>query len=204
MLRLRGAGRTFGRRPVFADLHLDVPPGMRLLLAGGNGSGKTTLLRCVAGSLALTSGRGSVWGEPVGTPAARARLGACLTSERGLYDQLTARQNLVFVARLRMPWRRVASAVARVEEELNLGGFATVPLQRCSTGMRAQVGFGRALLGEPPLLLLDEPTRSLDPGGKELLWAALDRRPATACVLASHQASDRARCHETLTMPDRR
>lgn len=204
MLRLRGAGRAFGRRPVFADLHLDVPPGMRLLLGGPNGSGKTTLLRCLAGSLALTSGEGSVRGAPIGSPAARARTGACLTSERGLYDELTARQNLVLVARLRLPWRAVAGAVAQIEEELNLVSFATVPLQRCSTGMRAQVGFGRALLGEPPLLLLDEPTRSLDTGAHDLLWSALDRRPATACVLSSHQDLDRARCHETMTLPGRR
>jgi ABC-type multidrug transport system ATPase subunit len=204
MLRLSGAGRAFGRRTIFADIHLDVPPGMRLLLAGTNGSGKTTLLRCMAGSLALTSGRGSVWGAPMGTPAARERVGACLTSERGLYDELTARQNLVLFARLRLPWRRVAGAVAQVEEELDLGSFARTPLRRCSTGMRALVGFGLALFGEPPLLLLDEPSRSLDRRGHELLWAALGRRPATACVLSSHQESDRARCHETLTMPGRR
>jgi ABC-type multidrug transport system ATPase subunit len=139
----------------------------------------------------------------MGTLAARARVGACLTSERGLYGELTARQNLVLVARLRLPWRRVAGAVAQVEDELELASFATVPLQRCSTGMRAQVGFGRALLGAPPLLLLDEPSRSLDANGHELLWAALDRRPEMACVLASHQDLDRGRCHDSLTLPGR-
>jgi len=204
MLRLRGAGRVFGRRPVFADLHLEVPPGRRLLLAGANGSGKTTLLRCVAGSLALTSGQGSVGGAPVGSLAARSRIGAALTCEHGLYGQLTVRQNLVLAARLRLPWRQVAGAVAELEQELDLGSFATVTAHRCSTGMRARAGFGRALVGEPPLLLLDEPSRPLDPDSHALLWAALDRRPGTACVLASHHELDRSRCHETLTLAGRR
>jgi ABC-2 type transport system ATP-binding protein len=200
ILRLRDVGRSFGRRRIFAGLDVDVPRGMRLLLAGGNGSGKTTLLRCLAGMLALTSGEATVGGLPVGSLAARGQVGICPAAEGGLWDNLTAHENLMFVARLRLPWRRVASAVSRVGRELEIGSYATVPLHRCSTGMRTRVNIARALIGEPTVVLLDEPSRSLDQVGHDLLWAALDRRPATACVLASHDDRDRARCDAALNL----
>jgi ABC-type multidrug transport system ATPase subunit len=204
MLALRDAGRRFGARRVFSGLDLDVPAGTRLLVVGGNGSGKTTLLRCLSGTLALTAGRGTVCGLRIGSQAARRLVGVCLATEHALYDTLPAHDNLMLVARLRLPSHRVADAVAQVEQELDVEGFAGLPVQRCSAGMRARVTIARALLGDPAILLLDEPSRSLDDSAHGLLWAALDRRPDVACVVASHHAGDRTRCHRTLALPVRR
>ena len=201
MLRLRGAGRRFGRRRIFSGIDLDVPSGMRLLVSGGNGSGKTTLLRCLSGTLALTAGRATVSGLQVGSLAARHLVGVCLAADHGLYNTLSAHDNLMLVARLRLRRQGAARAVAQVERELDIEGFADVPVQHCSAGMRARVTIGRALIGEPAVLLLDEPSRSLDDQARGLLWAALDRRPEVACVIASHQDDDRLRCHGTLTLP---
>jgi ABC-type multidrug transport system ATPase subunit len=71
-------------------------------------------------------------------------------------------------------------------------------MDRCSTGMLQQVSFARALLGNPRLLLLDEPTRSLDLDAVERLWTALDRRPETAVLIATHRPDDLDRCTSRL------
>ncbi|WP_326554513.1 ABC transporter ATP-binding protein [Micromonospora sp. NBC_01813] len=204
MLRLTGAGRAFGHHPVFSGLDLAVPPGTRLLLSGGNGSGKSTLLRCLAGALALSTGRALVAGWPAGSLAARRLVGAVLAPEQGLYGRLSGHDNLMLVARIRLPAREAASAVAGLEEEFDLGEYVHVPVHRCSAGMRARVSVARALLGGPPVVLLDEAGRSLDDAARKLLWAALDRRPGLTCVVASHLAEDRSRCQQVLTMPVQR
>ncbi|MFJ6197301.1 ATP-binding cassette domain-containing protein [Micromonospora sp. NPDC092111] len=200
MLHLRQATRRFGRRAVFTALDLDVAAGDRLFLGGPNGSGKTTLLRCLSGTLTLSAGHATVAGHPVGSPAARRATGVCLAPEQGLYEKLSAHENIALVARLRLPRRAVRAAVAGIEEELDIAHYATVPVARCSAGMRARVSIARALVAEPALLLLDEPGRSLDGQARQQLWQAIDRRAELTCVVASHHADDRSRCQQQLTL----
>ncbi|MEU8261766.1 ABC transporter ATP-binding protein [Micromonospora sp. NPDC048999] len=204
MLRLIGAGRVFGRRSIFSGLDLEIAAGTRLLLSGGNGSGKTTLLRCLAGSLAFSAGQALIAGRPAGSPAARRLVGAALAPEQGLYGRLTGHDNLMLVARMRLPARKAAPAVAGLAREFGIDAYASVPVERCSAGMRARVVVARALLGDPAVVLLDEPGRSMDADGRKRVWSALARRPALTCVLASHLAEDRERCDRVLTMPARR
>ncbi|SCF27979.1 ABC transporter ATP-binding protein [Micromonospora mirobrigensis] len=200
-LRVRDAARRFGSRPVFDGLDLDVPAGTRLLLDGRNGAGKTTLLRCLAGTLTFTAGEASVAGHPAGSAQARRLTGVCLTPEQGLYGRLSGHDNLLLAARLRLAGPAARTAVARLETELEIEPFARVPTERCSAGMRARVTIARALLGDPALLLLDEPGRSLDVHARALLWAALDRRRDLTCVLVSHHPEDRDRCDRALSFP---
>ena len=201
MLQVHRASRRFGARPIFSGLDLDLPAGTRLLLAGPNGSGKTTMLRCLAGTLTLTSGQAAVAGHPAGSPEARRLSGVCLSPEQGVYGRLSGHDNLLFAARLRLPWRDAAAAVTRVEREFGVEGFAATRVEHCSAGMRARVSLARAFLGEPALLLLDEPGRSLDEHATAQLWAAIDRRPELTCVVASHRSGDRSRCHHVLDLP---
>jgi ABC-2 type transport system ATP-binding protein len=203
LLHLRNAGRHFGERPVFSGLDLELDAGERLFLGGANGSGKTTLLRCLAGTLALTSGSLAVYGSPVGSRTGRAHVGVCLNPELALYPRLSGHDNLLFAARLRLPLRQVDDAVGAVEHELAITDFAARRVENYSSGMRARVAVARALLGKPSLLLLDEPTRSLDTEGCQRLWTALDHR-SVACVIASHSSSDWDRCHRALDLPVRR
>src|SRR5436190_706215 len=82
----------------------------------------------------------------------------------------------------------------RGRNELGLAEILSRRLDRCSTGMLQKLALARVLIGEPPLLLLDEPTRSLDDAATELLWAAIKRRPDAAVLIATHRPDDLARC----------
>ena len=188
--------RSFGHREVLSDFNLVAQAGTRVALTGPNGSGKSTLLRCISGSVRPSRGQISIEGHPAGTVQAKNRIGVSLSQERSFYMRLTGLQNLLYWARLRRLPTGMSPRdhVTEVIKELEMTDIAAKRVDRCSTGMVQQLTFARALLGDPPLLLLDEPTRSLDKEAVGRLWAALDRRPAAAVLLATHRAEDIERC----------
>jgi ABC-2 type transport system ATP-binding protein len=195
ILSVHGLTRSFGDQVVVRDLDLRVGPGERVALRGPNGSGKTTILRCITGALIPTAGEVRVGGHEAGSQAASRALGASLSQDRSFYLRLTGHENLLFFAQLRH--RSGIDALAQVralEQELEIEQIAAKRLDSCSTGMLQQVGLARALLGAPRLFVLDEPTRSLDQDAKGRLWAALDRRPETAVVIATHLPDDLDHC----------
>jgi ABC-type multidrug transport system ATPase subunit len=203
VLTIEGLCRRFGTHEVVRSLDLTAERGARIALCGPNGSGKTTVLRCVAGTVMPTGGRVSVGGHPAGTIEARRLVGASFSQERSFYLRLSGNENLLFFARLRTDGKREASRQVRaVEEELELEKIAQERVDRCSTGMIQQLALARALLGEPSLLLLDEPTRSLDDDALERLWLALDRRRGSvALMIATHRADDVERCDSRVDLP---
>jgi ABC-2 type transport system ATP-binding protein len=194
--------RRFGDREVVRRLNVALRPGERIALRGPNGSGKSTVLRCLSGTLSLTAGSATVGGHPVGSLASRRLIGLSLAQERSFYMRLSGRTNLTFFARARgygkKPSERI---VSELEEELELSGILAERADRCSTGMIQQLSFARALLGDPPLLLLDEPTRSLDGDALQRLWGALDRRPRVAVLIATHLDDDVTHCDAQLELP---
>jgi ABC-2 type transport system ATP-binding protein len=200
MLSVQRLSRSFGSLEVLKDLDFSVAPGERVAVRGHNGAGKTTLLRCIAGSVTPDAGDVLVSGHRAGTLAARRLTGTSLSQERSFYLRLTGHENLLFFARLRGVARSDAARfVDPIEEELDLREIASRAVHSCSTGMIQQLSFARALLGGP-LLLLDEPTRSLDGGATQRLWAALDRRPELSLMIATHRDEDVARCNRTLAL----
>jgi ABC-2 type transport system ATP-binding protein len=194
--------RSFGGRDVIRDLDFVAAPGDRLALAGPNGSGKTTILRCVLGTLAPDSGSVAVGGRTAGSIQARQLVGSALAHDRSLYLRLTGRQNLLLVARIRgASAAGAAGEVGALAEELAIGGFVDKRADRLSTGQLQQVAFARALVGGPSVLVLDEPTRSLDEAGRGVLWAALERRPRAVVIVATHLEDDLRRCTTVLRLP---
>jgi ABC-type multidrug transport system ATPase subunit len=187
VIRVAQLSRRFGEREVINGLDVEVTPGARLALRGPNGSGKTTFLRCILGTVAPTAGTVTVGGHAAGSLEARKLIGATLSQERSFYLRLTGRQNLAFFAQLRGLGAREVDAVV---DELELGEIAAQRADRGSSGMLQQLAFARALLGDPPVLLLDEPTRSLDVEARKRVWAAVERRPLAAVVVASHLDED--------------
>lgn len=197
MILVEKLTREFAGVEVLAGLDLTVAEGERLAVRGPNGSGKTTLLRCLLGTLAATSGRVVIAGHEAGSLAARGLVGGSLSHERSFYLRLSGRQNLTFFGRLRrLPQQEIDAVI----EELGLQEIAEKRADRCSTGQLQQLSFARALLGQPRVLLLDEPTRSLDAAARERLWAALERRPAASVVIATHVEDDLEHLHRVVEL----
>jgi ABC-type multidrug transport system ATPase subunit len=193
--------RSFGARTVLHELSLSLRRGDRLAVLGRNGAGKTTLLRCVAGSLLPSSGSVEVCGRAPSRPEARAQIGAVLPGERSFALRLSGRENLRFFARLRLGGGRAEREVEALAEELALHDVLARRVSACSSGMVQQLGLARALIGAPAVLVLDEPTRSLDAAAAGRLWAALDRRPELTVLIATHRPEDVARCNARLDLP---
>jgi ABC-type multidrug transport system ATPase subunit len=202
LLAISGLGRRFRSNEVVRSLDLELLPGDRIAFHGPNGSGKTTVLRCVTGTLAPSEGNIFIAGHLAGTIGARNLVGSSLAQERSFYQRLTAHDNLLFYARLRHRSEHAARAnVAELEEELEIGAFARQRVNRCSSGMIQQLALARSLLGSPALLVLDEPTRSLDDEAVTRLWAALDRRPRLAVLIATHRLDDVDHCDARVQFP---
>lgn len=201
LLKLQGLRRDFDGRRVVEALDLELCGGERAALHGPNGSGKSTVLRCIAGTVAPGAGEISVGGHAAGSIGARRLTGLSLGQERSFYLRLSGVENLRFYARLRCEEREAIRQVDEVVKELSVAQIAGQSVDKCSSGMLQQLGFARALLGRPRLLLLDEPTRSLDDEALSRFWAALERRPHLAVLLATHRDEDLARCGARVELP---
>ena len=202
VLSVQGLIRRFGDHDVIDNLDLELREGERVALCGPNGSGKTTLLRCIAGTVSPTRGHITVFGHPAGSRDARRIVGVSLSQERSFYLRLSGRDNLLFFAGVHGIGRENAVRMVKsLEDELELGTILAQRVDRCSTGMVQQLGFARALLATPRVLLLDEPTRSLDTEALGRLWRAMDARPSLALLIATHRDDDVARCHRRIDLP---
>jgi ABC-type multidrug transport system ATPase subunit len=201
LLNVNGLSRRFGAREVLRSFDLTIGAGDRVALCGPNGSGKTTLLRCVGGTLTPSAGRIEIGGHEAGTPEARRLIGASFSQERSFYLRLSGRENLFFFARMRGCGAAPArSLVESLSKELELEDVLAQRVDRCSTGMIQQLAFARALIGDPGLLVLDEPTRSLDDAAVDRLWGAIERRPRTALLIATHNHDDIERCDRRIDL----
>lgn len=201
-VRLEKVSKSFfarGRETRALDgVTASVAPGQVAALVGPNGSGKTTTLRIVATLVSPTSGRGSVFGRDILTErTAVRRLTGVSLGGRSFYQRLTARHNLTFFARLvGVRAGTVAREIQRLAAELDVERFLPRPARNLSRGALARLSVARACLGEPPLLLLDEPFASVDGRARELLWRALERRAreGRAVVMATHDLEVAGRC----------
>lgn len=191
LLSISGLSRSFGDRAVLRDFNLTAVPGDRIAVLGPNGAGKSTLLRCIAGTVAADGGSIRVAGHDAGSVEARRLIGLSLSQERSFYMRLLGAENLRLFARFHGLSSRAARAqVGDVVEELDIAEIAAQRCDRCSSGQLQQLSLARALLGEPALLLLDEPTRSLDDEARGRLWSALERRPDATVICATHLHDD--------------
>ena len=191
ILRIHALNHRFGQLVVLSDFDLEAAAGERIAIRGPNGSGKTTLLRCIAGTITATRGNVSIAGHDAGSLGARRLTGVSLSQERSFYLRMSGRENLLLFARLNgLGKRPAAERVGELADELELRELMSKRADRFSSGQLQQLALARALVGNPELVLLDEPTRSLDVEARARLWSALARRPHVAAVIATHIDED--------------
>ncbi|MHB8437642.1 MAG: ABC transporter ATP-binding protein [Acidimicrobiales bacterium] len=189
---IRSLSKRFRTVKALDGVELRVPFGQVVAIMGRNGAGKSTLMRVLATTVIADEGTASVCGHDVVTDALAVRrcIGLAMGDDRSFFWRLSGRRNLDFFARLsganRSDVRRRTEAALAMVELLDV---ADRRVDRYSTGMRCRLGIARALLGAPRVLLLDEPTRSLDPAASDGVRALVERFVESidsAVLLATH------------------
>jgi ABC-2 type transport system ATP-binding protein len=186
-IQLHHLRKTFGRRYVVDGLDLEVAPGTIVGLLGHNGAGKSTTMRMIVGLLPPSEGRVEICGVDVfARPLEARRHFGAVPEEPALYGWLTAREHLEFVMQVRGGADR-----DQVEEALDLTGLgedADRPIREYSQGMRRKTAIAVAMIGRPPVLILDEALNGLDPPSAIRVEAALRKRvdDGAAILFSSH------------------
>jgi ABC-2 type transport system ATP-binding protein len=196
-LRVRRGGNV-----VLPELSLMVETGSVTALLGPSGCGKTTLMRTIVGVQITEGGEVRVLGEPAGSPQLRSRV-AYVTQAPSVYADLSVRENLSFFARiLGAPEERIDRAI----EMVSLQELEDRVVRDQSGGQRARVSLATALLGDPDVLILDEPTVGLDPVLRRDLWErfySLADEGKTLLV-SSHVMDEAVNCHQLALMREGR
>jgi ABC-2 type transport system ATP-binding protein len=196
-LRVRRDGQL-----VLPDLSLEVRSGIVTGLLGPSGSGKTTLMRAIVGVQVVEAGDVVVLGDTAGSPALRRRVGY-VTQEPSVYADLSVRENLRYFARvLDVLPDRIDDAISTVD----LVPHADQLVRTLSGGERSRVSLATALLGEPDVLVLDEPTVGLDPVLRRDLWQTFHSLAAegTTLLVSSHVMDEAERCDELILLREGR
>jgi ABC-2 type transport system ATP-binding protein len=193
VLRVRGLGKRYGSREALRDVSFAASAGEMVAVIGPNGAGKTTLLSILGGVQAPSSGT-------------VARTGAIgwVPQQPALYSKLSVAENLRLFAHL----ERVGdpdAAVARMLEQTGLTDRARERVERLSGGNRQRVNVALGLLADPPAILLDEPSSSLDPGQRERLWQFIESLAGagTSVVFSTHIVGEAERhAHRVIVLDD--
>lgn len=194
-----GIGWLMGRsRPAvtpFSGLSFSVGQGERACIMGPNGAGKSTLLKILLGLLAPTEGRATLFGLDSRRREARCKVGMVYPDERSFYWRLTVRENLAFFGGLwGLPPPRAHERAEAAAHAAGLDAWLDRSFSDLSTGTRQKVAIARALLHEPGVLIMDEPTRSLDPPSAAHLreWLLGPECQAKTLLIATHNPAEAA------------
>jgi ABC-2 type transport system ATP-binding protein len=191
-----------GGRLVLPDLTCEIAGGAVTGLLGPSGSGKTTLIRSIVGVQRIAAGTVEVLGTAAGSRTLRARVGY-MTQAPSVYRDLTVHENLRFFGRVLGVGRE---AVRRAVADVSLDELADQVVSRLSGGEQARVSLAAALLGEPEMLVLDEPTVGLDPVLRRDLWILFHRlaERGKTLLVSSHVMDEADRCDSLLLLREGR
>ena len=189
-----------GNNEILRSISFRAAPGELIGLLGPSGSGKTTLMRSLLGVQAITAGSARILAHDAGSPSLRGRIGYMAQSS-AVYLDLSVEENVrYFAGVLRQP----PSEVARVMDVVALTTLADRLVSSLSGGEQTRVSLGVALLGSPPVLILDEPTVGLDPILRRDLWRTFEglATTGTTVVVSSHVMDEATHCARLLLLRD--
>lgn len=188
--------KTFGPIRAVDGITLQIPRGVIYGLLGPSGSGKTTFMRIIAGALRASGGRVAVLGRPMPDRSVAPRIGY-MTQSAALYPDLSLRENLRFFGTIYgLNGARLGQRVETIAQEVELADRLDNPLHTFSGGMRQRASLACALLHEPELLILDEPTVGLDPVLRHAFWARFRQLAdeGRTLLVSSHVMDEAERC----------
>lgn len=197
-IRVHGLHVRRGQRDVFTGLSCQLQSGRITGILGPSGSGKTTLLRALVGVQKFQAGDIRVLGHRAGSPQLRRRV-AYMTQSVSIYRDLSVEKNIQYFAAL---FGVGAGAIDRVITEVGLGDHRKQLAGALSGGQMSGVSLAAALVGDPEVLVLDEPTVGQDPVLREELWGNFRSRAAdgTTVLVSSHVMDEAARCDDLLLL----
>jgi ABC-2 type transport system ATP-binding protein len=201
-IRISGLRVVRGSRVVLDEFDLVVRPGTLTGLLGPSGSGKSTLMRAIVGVQQIAGGQVDVLGLPAGSPPLRHRVGY-MTQSPSVYGDLTVRENLRYFADVLGTTR---DSVDRTIEQVDLASHADDLVNDLSGGEESRASLAVALLGEPELLVLDEPTVGLDPVLRRDLWTLFNALAdgGVTLLVSSHVMDEAERCPRLLLLREGR
>jgi ABC-2 type transport system ATP-binding protein len=202
-IELENVSFSYGKLKVLDGLSLQVPKGISFGLLGPNGAGKTTLIRLLVGLLHARAGRIRILGQP---PARKvAHLIGYMPQLHSLYNELSVQQNVDFFARIyRVGGNTRAQRVEGVIKLVDMWSKRGESIHNLSGGMKQRVSLACAIVHDPPLLFLDEPTVGLDPELRVAFWEYFDGLTARdhTLIISSHTMDDAAHCDQLAFMRD--
>ena len=194
VVEFRNVEKTFGRFRVLKGLSFEIRRGERVALLGPNGSGKTTTIKLISGQIRPTGGEVRVFGKSRVDESVKVKIGV-VSHNPFLYEDLTAYENLEFFARM---YGADVGKIGELLRDFGLWRRRHELVRNYSRGMKQRLSIARALLNDPELLILDEPTTGLDVEGRKRLFGAISSYDATILFTTHNLSEAEALCERVL------
>ncbi len=195
-IKIEHVNKSFGKKQVIFDISLEVPYSQILGLLGPSGSGKSTIVKMIAGIDVPTSGEVYLLSEKMPKLSMMHKIGYMAQSD-ALYEELTAEENITFFASMyRLTKSKRKQRIAEVMDLVNLSDHLKKQVKQYSGGMKRRLSLAIALIHEPPVLILDEPTVGIDPVLRKSIWDELYKlnKNGTTIIVTTHVMDEADKC----------
>lgn len=196
-IKIEHVSKSFGKKQVLFDISLNIPYSQILGLLGPSGSGKSTLVKMIAGIDASTTGQIYLLNEKMPRLSMMSKIGYMAQSD-ALYDELTAEENIKFFSSMyKLSKSKQKQRITEVMELVNLSDHLKKQVKQYSGGMKRRLSLAIALVHEPPILILDEPTVGIDPVLRKSIWAELYKlkNNGTTIIITTHVMDEVEKCN---------